>query len=104
MNKLYIDTSNNKEIQIGLEINGKKEMVVRKTDAWKAQIVLPLINELLNKNKLTVYELNSIKVNLGPGSFTGLRVGVTIANTLGSWLKIPVNGKLVGEIVEPKYR
>ncbi len=104
MNKLYIDTSNNKEIQIGLEINGKKELVVRKTDAWKAQIVLPLIDELLNKHMIRVHDISAIEVNEGPGSFTGLRVGVTIANTLGSWLKIPVNGKPVGEIVEPKYR
>lgn len=100
---LHIDTSSNKEISVGLEIDGENDMIIRKTDAWKAQIILPLINELLEKHEITIHDVSQIKVNEGPGSFTGLRVGVAIANTLGSWLKIPVNGKPVGEIVEPKY-
>ena len=104
MNTLFIDTSNNKEISVGLEIDDKKDFLVRIVDAWKAQIVLPMIYEILEKNKITMKDINSIRVNLGPGSFTGLRVGVTIANTLGTWLKIPINEKPIGEIVEPRYQ
>ncbi len=104
MSKLYIDTSSSKEISIGLEIDYEKDVMVHKVDAWKAQIVLPLIDELLKKHKMRIRDISEIKVNEGPGSFTGLRVGVAIANTLGGWLKIPVNGKPVGEILEPVYQ
>ena len=47
--------------------------------------------------------IDAIEVNAGPGSFTGLRVGASIANALSFALGIPVNGKPLGEIVEPRY-
>lgn len=103
MNKLLIDTSNNKEIIVGLEINGEKDVITQTADLWKSQAVLPLITQLLDKHSLKLSDINEISVNEGPGSFTGLRVGVTIANTLGTFLAIPVNGRKVGEIVEPNY-
>ncbi len=103
MNILFIDTSNNKEIKIGLRINGSGDTFIQKSDQWKAQVVLPMVTEILQKYKLTLQDIHEIQVNPGPGSFTGLRVGAAIANTLGTWLKIPINGKKVGEIVEPAY-
>lgn len=103
MNILHIDTSNNKIIYIALEIDGIKDEINKQSDTWKSQVVLPLIQELLKKQNITLQDLNEIKVNSGPGSFTGLRVGVTIANTLGTQLKIPINSKPVGEIVTPIY-
>ena len=39
--------------------------------------------------------LEGIEVETGPGSFTGLRVGVSVANALGYSLGIPVNGKKI---------
>ena len=100
---LIIDTSSNKEVKVGLEIDGKKHLLEKTIDHRKAQAVLPMIEELSKKHKLSLKDITAIKVNPGPGSFTGLRVGVSIANTLGFLLKIPVNGKKVGEMVEPKY-
>ena len=58
---------------------------------------------MLQKNNLEINQITEIKINKGPGSFTGLRVGVAIANSLGFLLKIPVNGKKVGELEEPVY-
>ncbi len=99
--KLYIDTSNSERIIVG--INGKKF----ETDARqeKAQKLLPFINEILKKEGKKIKEIKEIEVNTGPGSFTGLRVGVSVANALGWTLDIPVNGKDLrkGEIVEIKY-
>ena len=98
---LYIDTSSNKVVSVGLEIDGKDHVLKKPIDKQKAQAVLPMIEKLLKKNKLELKDLEEIKVNPGPGSFTGLRVGVSIANALGFLLKIPVNGK--EQIVEPEY-
>jgi tRNA threonylcarbamoyladenosine biosynthesis protein TsaB len=100
---LFIDTSSNKEISVGLEIDGKAYLQKRSLDKQKAQAVLPMIDELLKKHGLKLDALTEIKINTGPGSFTGLRVGVSIANALGMMLQIPVNGKKVGELVEPAY-
>lgn len=101
MNTLIIDTSSNKEVKVGLEIDGKEFVLEQSIDHRKAQAVLPLVDKLLKKHKLNLKDLTGIKVNPGPGSFTGLRVGVSIANALGFLLKIPVNGKK--GIVEPEY-
>ena len=92
MKVLIIDTSSNQEIKVGLVIDGKefsfKQLVDRKN-----QEVLPLVEKLLRQQELELKDLTAIEVNLGPGSFTGLRVGVSIANTLGYLLKIPINGE-----------
>lgn len=99
---LFIDTSSNQEISVGLEIDGEKDVQREKIGREKAQVVLPLVQKLLEKYTLKLVDISSIEVNVGPGSFTGLRVGVSIANALGYALKIPVNGKTSG-FIEPVY-
>ena len=103
MVNVFIDTSNNRKIKVGLTIDGKEDLVEQEIDYRKAQVVLPILETLLQKHKLTLQDLTKIEVNTGPGSFTGLRVGVTIANTLGMLLQIPVNDKKIGEYVTPTY-
>lgn len=100
---LTIDTSSNEEIKVGLEVDKKAYLIKSPIDKQKAQVVLPMIEKLLSKYKLKLKDITEIKVHPGPGSFTGLRVGISIANTLGFLLKIPINGKRVGKLVEPKY-
>lgn len=103
MNTLILDTADNKKITIGLIINGKKDIQTEKITSNKTQIILPMIDKILKKHSLKPEDLSEIQVNLGPGSFTGLRVGITIANALSFVLKIPINGKKVGEIILPIY-
>ena len=102
-NILFIDTSNNQTVKVGLEIDGKKNEIMLPLDKRKAQAVLPMIDELLKKQDLSLRDISAIEVNPGPGSFIGVRVGVTIANTLGFLLKIPINKKPIGEFIEPVY-
>jgi tRNA threonylcarbamoyladenosine biosynthesis protein TsaB len=101
--KLLIDTSDNKQVRVGLLIHDKEDILIHQNEKWKSQAVLPLIKEILKKHTVRLKDLTAIEVDPGPGSFTGLRVGATIANALGTWLKIPINNKKVGEIVEPVY-
>lgn len=44
--------------------------------------ILPIIDEGLKKTNLTLNSIDNIFVVTGPGSFTGVRIGVTIAKTL----------------------
>ncbi len=101
MNILYIDTSKREEIFVELGINGKKYQKIRK--GAKSEEILLMIDEILKEHKISLKNLNEVKVNTGPGSFTGLRVGTSIANALSFFLKIPVNGKKVGKQAEPIY-
>lgn len=90
MNTLLIDTSSNKEIKVGLSINRKKYIVKQSVDYRKAQVILPLIDKILRKNNLTLQNLRKIEVNTREGSFTGVRIGLSVANVLGFALKIPI--------------
>ena len=100
---LSIDTTSNEIVKAGLTINGEKYIVEQKLDKQKSQALLPLIEKILEEKKIKLHDLTEIQVNPGPGSFTGIRVGLTIANTLALLLKIPVNGKPLGEMAEPIY-
>lgn len=100
---LSIDTSDSKKISVSLEINGKKNEAYSEAINLKSEAALPLIDKLLKENELSINEIEEVKVNTGPGSYTGLRVGAAIANMLGFLLKIPVNGKKIGELAEPVY-
>jgi len=104
MNTLIINTFSNKEIIVGLKIDQKKYLSKKKIGLQKAQAVLPMIEKILQQNSISLKDINQIRVNTGPGSFTGLRVGISIANTLGFFLRIPVNGKKIGKLAQPQYK
>lgn len=97
--KLFIDTSDSKKTIVGI---GEK-VFEHETSNFKSQRLLELIDKTLKKEKIKLKNLSEIEVNLGLGSFTGLRVGVSVANTLSWALKIPVNGKKKGQLVTPLY-
>lgn len=87
---LLIDTTDNKEIRVGLRIGDKERFTRRKVNSRKAQVVLLLIDKVLTKNNLQLGDVGGIEVNTKEGSFTGIRVGMSVANALGFTLKIPV--------------
>lgn len=64
--------------------------------------ILILIEKYLKENGKTLKDIESILVNCGPGSFTGVRVGITVANTLAWSLNIPVIGYRDGDISKAK--
>jgi tRNA threonylcarbamoyladenosine biosynthesis protein TsaB len=103
MNILTIDTADNKRNIVGLKINDKKYLEIKDVNSNRTQMILPMIDKLLKKHALELKDLRAIEVNVGPGSYTGLRVGLAIANALSFALKIPINGKKVGEIILPIY-
>jgi tRNA threonylcarbamoyl adenosine modification protein YeaZ len=52
----------------------------------------PLIDRALRQTGLAREDLTAIGVGVGPGPFTGLRVGLVTARTLGYVLEVPVYG------------
>lgn len=47
-----------------------------------AEKLAPFVSELLRENKLRTEDLDAIAVSMGPGSYTGLRIGVALAKGL----------------------
>lgn len=99
---LKIDTTKREEVIVELHVGKKLKDKIEVTQKMGSQTLMPAIVKILKKNKLIFKDLTGVDVATGPGSFTGTRIGVAVANTLGFALKIPVNGKL-GKIAVPKY-
>lgn len=96
--KLKIDSTDSQNVKVELiGISFKDEVSEKRLGS---QILLPLIDKILKRNKKTLEDVKLIEVNTGPGSFTGTRVGVSVANALGFALDVPVNED---KIALPKY-
>ena len=54
--------------------------------------ILETIDSLFKKSNSDFFALNGIFVIKGPGSFTGLRVGISVANQFAHQLQIPIIG------------
>lgn len=91
MNRLIVNTANEK-LFIVLQ---KENNVFCKESEGKAkhnEIMLPLIEELLNENGLDVSQINEFGVVVGPGSFTGIRVGVATVKAFRDSLNVKAKG------------
>ena len=74
--------------------DGEKRVAIKTWEAGRqlsAQL-LPEIDRLLAGRKKTWNDLSGIIVFRGPGSFTGLRIGATVANAMAYSQEIPVVG------------
>ncbi len=98
---LSIDTSQIYTANVAVTIDGKRFEKISDSKVLKSQMVLPLVEALLGEHSLKLSDITAIEVALGPGSFTGLRVGATVANALGYLLDVPVNGQKA--LVTPTY-
>ena len=56
------------------------------------ELLAPAIDQALREAGVLIRDITDIAVGVGPGPFTGLRVGVVTALTLGSSLRVPTHG------------
>ena len=96
--KIYIDSSKRDEKEVKLtKIAGGVEKILREKGG-NIDIV-GTIRDFLEKEKIDVKDISEFVPNLGPGSFTGLKMGVTISNVL-NWF----NGKRsLNNLYYPEY-
>ena len=90
MNIVAIDTSTD-WCGISLFIDGKCKELIEKYIPKKHSENLPLFFEsLINKSDLKKNRLDAIAVSIGPGSFTGLRIGLGFSKGLAYALNKPI--------------
>ena len=97
---LYLDTSDFKAVLKLDEKNYEADL-----GHEMAEKLLGFIEEKLTENKKTWTDIEKITYYSGPGSFTGLRIGAAIVNTLAHELNVPLydhHGKLQ-KIIIPDY-
>ena len=89
---LAIDTAAPRLQLAVLRADGVVDTSVDDLAQGHAEIIFPRIAGLLERNHLVYDNLTHIAVTTGPGSFTGLRIGLSAARGLGLALDIPVIG------------
>jgi len=88
---LAIDTAAPR-LQLALLRGEVVDVLVEEMAQGQAERIFPAIGELLGRNGVAYGELGRIAVTTGPGSFTGLRIGLSAARGLGLALNLPVIG------------
>ena len=111
---LYINTKEQNSVKVVLKSDGKELGSLSEEREYGSQVLLPMIEKILKQaltSEVPAYptsevqvgmwqKIKGIEVETGPGSFTGLRVGVSVANALGFALNIPVNAKKMETEIE----
>lgn len=75
-----------------LRADGTVDTSIDEIAQGQAELIFSRINTLLERNGVTYADLTRIAVTTGPGSFTGLRIGLSAARGLGLARAIPVVG------------
>ena len=89
MYTLYIDTHCEKLV-LALLLNEKVLDTKELESNLHSKNTVLLLQELLNSNKITIDDLGLIIVINGPGSFTGVRIGIVMAKIIGYTKNIPI--------------
>lgn len=115
MKTLFIDSSR-KSLSVALAEEDKLLFVSNVNSYSKhSNFLMNEIKSILSKSNLKIYDIDNIVVLNGPGSFTGIRVGVTIAKTI-CWtlskklyqlnnleaLKVGINNDMVISVIPDK--
>ena len=87
---LFIDT-HAELITVALKNKDKLYVKTKESEYSHSIYTMPMIEELFKENNLKVKDLNKIIVVNGPGSFTGIRIGLSIAKTMAYALNIDIN-------------
>ena len=87
---LFIDT--HAEL-ITIALKNKKDLFIKTQESEYSHSIytMPMIESIFKENNLNVKDLKKIIVINGPGSFTGIRIGLSIAKTMAYALKIDIN-------------
>lgn len=88
MNTLFIDTHD--ELITVSFVKDRNVFVKEVISESHSTHLLPLIDEMLKEKDIKLNDFNRIVVVNGPGSFTGIRIGLTVAKTISYSLNIPI--------------
>ncbi len=86
---LVIDTAT-ESCSVALLHNEKTTILNELSPRSHTQRILPMVDELLNNANIQLSDVQALAFGCGPGSFTGVRVGVSVAQGLAFGANLPV--------------
>jgi tRNA threonylcarbamoyladenosine biosynthesis protein TsaB len=89
LNLLALDTST-EHCSVALQANGQIYLRAAVTPREHSQKILGFVNEVLEQAGMSLQQLDGLVSGIGPGSFTGVRIGVSVAQGLAFSRNLPV--------------
>lgn len=93
--ELYINSIKNNSTEIEVKLIEDKEVIIEKVMEARyrqSENLLPLVSQVFHESERKEEEVKKIKVENHGGTFTSVRIGVTVANALGYAWGVPVKG------------
>ena len=90
MKILAVDTSSKICAVAILEENNVIDEIKLDNGKTHSENLMPIIKEILEKNNLILKDINLIAVSVGPGSFTGIRIGIATIKPMAEVYNLPV--------------
>ena len=90
MTGLLIDSSNNR-LTVGISVD-KRIIDFIDEEAWQRQseLLVSSLDELLKKHNIKRQDISYVVASKGPGSYTGVRIGLTVAKVIAFALNVPL--------------
>ncbi len=102
MYSLFIDTHYT-DLHLALFYNDKVCEEIKIENAKHSECFILSLEQLLKKKRITIDDLSGILVVVGPGSFTGCRIGVVIAKMISYCKNIPVKALSYLQALDLEY-
>ncbi|MCF0116707.1 MAG: tRNA (adenosine(37)-N6)-threonylcarbamoyltransferase complex dimerization subunit type 1 TsaB [Bacilli bacterium] len=90
MISLFLDSSN---VDLSIAIADDEHIIDEISyEAWQRQseLMIPELDKILTKNNVSRQDIKDVVVSIGPGSYTGVRIALTIAKVIAVALNVPV--------------
>ena len=100
---LAVDTST-EACSVALQIGN--ETIAKYADEPRShsRLLMPMVQQVLAEAQIKVNQLDAIGVSIGPGSFTGLRIGFAAVQGMAYGADIPVTPVSTLELIAATYR
>lgn len=89
MKILAIETSTT-ACSVALLIDNEMKLSHKIAPMQQAKLILPMIDEILKDNNLTLNQLDALAFGCGPGSFTGVRIAISVMQGLAYATQVPL--------------
>lgn len=83
----------------GVSISRSREM-----ERGQAEELMPMVQAVMMESEFSYGNLDRVAVTVGPGTFTGLRIGLSAARALGLVLNIPVDGLSTLDVLAVQFQ
>lgn len=83
MTKLLAIDSSTEACSVAVSVDGQRFVEYQVAPRKHAELLLPMVDSTLSQANISLQDLDAIACCVGPGAFTGLRIAISMAQSLG---------------------